>query len=574
MGDNTIQLDTTSAGRATAAAAFPPRRIYSVVGVPPELQAYALAKYSRSSQGMLESIQELNQQQAEQFLNTFYFQYGHRSIADLAHLVFGIEQISILAAIDVVDEPIWDGQERSTRYQPFRTTGWHLPAEAEGTTAEALFRQTAERLFGAYEGLAAGLFEHLAAAVPRPAELPAGAYRRTLRARAFDLARALLPLATYTSVGQVTSAGVLERQISRLLGSPYAELRAIGANLRAACGQPAAAPLSEQPSPPAAPTLVEYAEASAYTAEAARALEEAAASLLATVGPPDRSRSVELVEQARDPLDEVVTTLLYRHDRAGHNYAQISAVVADLRPAHKHELFELSLRGRGRHDELLREHQAGYALIFDVLVDLGAFRDLHRHRRCVQVHQPLTWEHGFLPPEEVFCQALGPQAARSVLAAGLGAVYGASLAQAAQAAAEVRAGGHPQALLAADYLLPLGYRTRCLFKMDWAQAAYMIELRTAPAGHFSYRHVAWGMYQALRARYPRLAEPIRATDPDAPLDLINSGELSTIRLRGKLLIPCGELELYLADLIEDARASAAARRSVRRKPSMLASARS
>ena len=92
---------------------YPARRVYAVVGVPPEIQAYALAKYSRSSQGMLESIQELSAQRAEQFLNTFYFQYGHRSIADLAHLVFGLEQISILAAIEVVDEPVWDGQERS-----------------------------------------------------------------------------------------------------------------------------------------------------------------------------------------------------------------------------------------------------------------------------------------------------------------------------------------------------------------------------------------------------------------------------------------------------------------------------
>ena len=41
--------------------AYPSRRIYSVVGVPPEIQAYALAKYSRSNQGMLESIRELSQ---------------------------------------------------------------------------------------------------------------------------------------------------------------------------------------------------------------------------------------------------------------------------------------------------------------------------------------------------------------------------------------------------------------------------------------------------------------------------------------------------------------------------------
>src|SRR5437763_8800144 len=144
-----------------APAAYPPRRVYSVVGVPPEIQAYALAKYSRSSQGMLETIQELSAQKAEQFLTTFYFQYGHRSIADLAHLVFGLEQISILAAIAVVDEPVWDGQERSTRYQPFRKTGWHLPAEVVDTPAEATFRQTAEALFTGYLHLSEGLLDYL-----------------------------------------------------------------------------------------------------------------------------------------------------------------------------------------------------------------------------------------------------------------------------------------------------------------------------------------------------------------------------------------------------------------------------
>src|SRR5260370_36011017 len=225
---------------------YPPRRIYSVVGVPPEIQAYALAKYSRSSQGMLESIQELSAQKAEQFLNTFYFQSGSRSIADLQPLVFGLEQIWILAAIAVVDEPVWDGQERSTRYQRFRKTGWHLPAEVVGTPAENVFARTCEGLFVAYEGLTAALLEHLMDAVPRPSEMSEGMYRRTLRARAFDVARSLLPLTTHTSVGQIVSARVLERQIGRLLGSGYAEVRALGEELKAACQTPACAPLSDE----------------------------------------------------------------------------------------------------------------------------------------------------------------------------------------------------------------------------------------------------------------------------------------------------------------------------------------
>ena len=68
--------------------------------------------------------------------------------------------------------------------------------------------------------------------------------------------------------------------------------------------------------------------------------------------------------------------------------------------------------------------------------------------------------------------------------------------------------------------MPLAYRTRCLFKMDWAEAAYIIEQRTQPQGHFSYRRAAWGMFEVLRERYPKLAEPIRATDPNGPLDLL------------------------------------------------------
>jgi thymidylate synthase ThyX len=495
---------------------YPPRRVYSVVGVPPEIQAYALAKYSRSSQGMLETVQELSAQKAEQFLNTFYFQYGHRSIADLAHLVFGLEQISILAAMAVVDEPVWDGQERSTRYQPFRKTGWYLPEEIAGTAAEVTFARTAEGLVLAYQALSAALLEHLVEAVPRPAEMSDGIYRRTLRARAFDVARSLLPLATHTSVGQIVSARVLERQIGRLMGSEYAEIRAIGEELKAACQAPAEAPLSAEPQVAAAPTLVKYAEASSYAANAACDLAHAAATLLAPVGEPDRSSEVALSEPFADPLREIVATLLYRYDAAGHNFQQVRTLVGDLDQARVDEVFELSLAGRGRHDELLREHRGGYALAFDVLVDQGSFRDLHRHRRCVQVTQPLTWSHAFERPEEVFGRGLGPTAALAALEAGLGEAYVDPLLKAEQAAETIR----QTAPRAADYLLPLAYRTRCLFKMDWAEAAYIIEQRTQPQGHFSYRRVAWGMYEALRERYPKLAELIRAVDPNGPLDLL------------------------------------------------------
>src|SRR6201988_3804309 len=98
----------------------PSVEVYAVYGAEPEVLAYAMAKYSRSALSMKESLKEISQQKAEKFLNTFYFQYGHRSIADLAHVALAVEKLSLLAAIALVDEQRWDGQERSTRYQDFK----------------------------------------------------------------------------------------------------------------------------------------------------------------------------------------------------------------------------------------------------------------------------------------------------------------------------------------------------------------------------------------------------------------------------------------------------------------------
>jgi thymidylate synthase ThyX len=105
-----------------------------------------MAKYSRSALSMKESLKEITAQKAEKFLNTFYFQYGHRSIADLAHIALAIERLSILAAIVVADEQRWDGQERSTRYQDFRKSGYYTPSFAD-VSSRTLYRETIESLF-------------------------------------------------------------------------------------------------------------------------------------------------------------------------------------------------------------------------------------------------------------------------------------------------------------------------------------------------------------------------------------------------------------------------------------------
>src|SRR5258708_31595441 len=120
--------------------------VYAVHGADPEVLAYAMAKYSRSALSMKESLREISSQRAEQFLNTFYFQYGHRSIADLAHVAFAIERLSLLAAIILVDEQRWDGEGRSTRDQNFRRIGWYLPVLGAVRYAPAAFEPPLARL--------------------------------------------------------------------------------------------------------------------------------------------------------------------------------------------------------------------------------------------------------------------------------------------------------------------------------------------------------------------------------------------------------------------------------------------
>jgi thymidylate synthase ThyX len=195
-----------------------------------------MAKYSRSALSMKESLTEISSQRAEQFLNTFYFQYGHRSIADLAHIPFAIERLSLLAAIELVDEQRWDGQERSTRYQDFRRSGWYTPDLGSQTPA---FTEAVEALFKSYQHLSAGMLEALKAAIPCPEQMKHDAYERTLKARAFDVARYLLQLATNTSLGQIVNARTLETQVRGCSPAPLPRSRQIAEKLRRAATEPA-----------------------------------------------------------------------------------------------------------------------------------------------------------------------------------------------------------------------------------------------------------------------------------------------------------------------------------------------
>jgi thymidylate synthase ThyX len=506
--------------------------VFAVHGVEPEVQAYAMAKYSRSSLSMKESLKEISEQKAEQFLNTFYFQYGHRSIADLAHIPFAIERLSILAAIAIVDEQRWDGQERSTRYQNFKKSGFYVPEFARAEDRNE-YLETVKFLFSEYEAFSDEMSRYLATQVSKPDDMAQDAYQRTLRARAFDISRYLLPLATNTSLGQIVNARTLETQISRLLAHTHAEVRQLGEALRQAArsaawnvNEAAYRKLVDEIAAVdsgladrarevllkevrVAPTLVKYAEANRYEQETRRELQQALRDVMGTDVPVnsgtwDQNFVVDLLDD--EPLEiELATTLLYTVDH--YSYRQLLEAVKSLSAARREEIIDLGLRHRGKHDELLRPFAAGQAFRFDILMDIGGFRDMHRHRRCIQIEQEFTNLHRFDIPEEL-------------RAAGLHNRFGETMLRASDSHDRLWRIDEPESQSNAQYVLPLAYKKRTLFKMDFAEVLYIAELRTTPAGHRSYRQVAYAMYEAVARKHPTLAKYFRVHDVREPVDLL------------------------------------------------------
>jgi hypothetical protein len=387
------------------------------------------------------------------------------------------------------------------------------------------------------------------------------------------VARYLLPLATNTSLGQIVNARTLETQVSRLLAHPMAEVRELGAKLRDAATGPAwnvnaaagadlvkrlgefekaatvryagvigegaaAAGLSGYTPPEdtesalaaeeslaaeaaalltrevrTAPTLVKYAVPNEYLVKTRAAVEQVAREVLDGV-PMAPAPLVDLVERTETLEVELAATLIYWG--SDYSYRQVRDIVAALPGSRIVEIIEIGLRHRGRHDETLRAFHAGAALRFDILMDIGGFRDMHRHRRVTQIKQGFTAKLGYETPAG---GDLGPDV--NLLAeSGMLAEYQATVEAAHAASARIAASPAPEAAHSALYVLPLATRVRCLFKMDFAEAQYISELRSGPAGHFSYRRVAWEMYLALERQHPALAKHIRVTDFTQPIDLL------------------------------------------------------
>lgn len=461
--------------------------------MPAEAQAYALARYSRSADSFEQSLDWVKSHDSGKFLESFYFAYGHGSIADLGNVTLSFEDISEAAAIEIEDEQAWSGQARSTRYQDFSKAEPVIPEYFTSFQQQAFLRLF-ERLIQAYSTVNNAVRDHLLKILPKPAEMKQDAYDRTISARAFDSARYLLPLSIPTSVGQVTSIRTLEKQIQRWLVSYNSEVRRIAQTTVYKLKQTPDVKYYDGPEQAVAPTLAKYAKGDDSIARMGRAARVASYDFN-TQGflkyyDTAHQNGVQLYQTS--PTVQIIANLLYPVTH--YSYRQLADTVTNLSSAYSaQQVIGKVLAERGPHTELPRAFR-NQEYIFEIVSDIGAYRDMHRHRRCQQFLQPFSTRHGWETPQYVS-------------EAGVGQLYSDTMLEAQRVFESL------SPIPGAEYALPFGFRCRYVMAMDFAEVEYICKLRSAVRGHISYRRIAWDMYETFKAQNPVLGQFLSATDP-------------------------------------------------------------
>ncbi|HLG00434.1 MAG TPA: FAD-dependent thymidylate synthase, partial [Acidimicrobiia bacterium] len=214
-----------------------------------------------------------------------------------------------------------------------------------------------------------------------------------------------------------------------------------------------------------------------YMTDTRRETLELAAQILAGEAPEPRP-SVTLVDFDPEGEDKVLAAMLY--SSASLPEDQILARVRQLGAEERAALTRAYVGERSN-----RRHRPGRALErtdyrFDILCDYGAFRDLQRHRMLTLEWQRLTPDQGFDVPE-------------AVVEAGVETTYRAAMGRSAELFDVLDAEFPEQA----PYAVSLAYRVRFVMQMNAREAMHVLELRTTPQGHPSYRRVCQEMHRLI-----------------------------------------------------------------------------
>jgi thymidylate synthase ThyX len=378
--------------------------------------------------------------------------------------------------------------EQSTRYIPY-----DQPVEPGGAyryyADPDLGPEYAATMDALFRDYSAGLERVLAWAEERwpQGDEPERAWRSSIRAKALDLMRGLLPASTLSHVGIFASGQAYEQLLLRLFASPLPEARAFGEMILAELQQviPSFVARVERPD--------RGGEWIAYLRERREATERAVARLGLDRREPAEVPSVELVHVDGSEAD-LLTASLY--ESSGVSEAGIRGRVDALDPIEQAELVGALAGERAN-----RRHRPGRGweairYRFEIVSDYGGFRDLQRHRMLTCQWQRLGPDLGAGVPEEVD-------------EAGAGDAYRRGLEASHAEFDRLEAAGLGDA---APYALCLGYRIRYSLDLNAREAMHLCELRSGREGHPTYRAVAQAMHERIAAVHPAVAAAMKHVD--------------------------------------------------------------
>jgi thymidylate synthase ThyX len=387
--------------------------------------------------------------------------------------------------------------EQSTRYVPYtdKPDGrwkYHVPAEIAGSPLAHAFVSTMDLAFETYARWIPAFENHFRARYPKSAEDSDAVYRSVIRAKALDTLRGLLPAATTSNVGLYGTGQAFEALLLRMIAHPLDEVRACAADMLTELRKVIPAFLTRVDQPNRGGRWTEY------LADTRRRFADAARTFVAGAPAQDRPE-VTLTDFDPDGEIKIVAAALY----------SVSGLPDD-------QLFDIARRmPADARAALLREytgeranrrHKPGRAFErthyrFDVLADYGAFRDLQRHRLLTIEWQPLGTSHGYVEPA-------------AIEEAGALDDWRRVMERSAALHADLVAHGLTEA---APYAVVMAYRIRFYMDMNAREAMHMIELRTAPQGHPSYRRICQQMHRAIAdvAGHRAIADAMHFADHSA-----------------------------------------------------------
>ena len=410
-------------------------------------------------------------------------EYGDDSVAQLGGIHLACEQVSQPLAKAIEWGRLAAYLEQSTRYIPYTDLRdghyrYHRDPELMASAHAGTYLTAMDGLFDAYVEMLPLLRAHLGQTLPGEAD--AKARERAIRALALDLLRGLLPAGTVSNLGVYASPQALEQLVMRLRAHPLPEARTYAELIDRELQATIPEMVTRLDRPDRGGVWVEYLRetASALETEGERLTRSGRLQddLPGIEIPP--ANSVTLLRWDADGEERIMAAALLPHTSAG--LEEVVAAVHALPEAERDRLFAAALGVRGN-----RRHRPGRGFehtdyTFELVSDFGAFRDLQRHRMLTIQWQELTPALGYAIPLEV-------------VAAGLEGRWRQAVERAEAAWAEIR----PDLPEQAQYLVTLAHRVRYVIKLNAREALHMIELRTSPQGHPSYRRICQEMLQQI-----------------------------------------------------------------------------